>query len=65
MADRKTADGQTNMSDLMLEMEKTDTYILLTIDGGDVSVWSTLDSETDTALYLQGAAKAMVKNDRQ
>lgn len=60
MAKEKIANGQTNMSDLLLEMENTSTYILLTIDDGDVSVWSTLDSKTDTMLYLQGAAKAMV-----
>lgn len=51
--------GQLSMEDLCLEMNNTDAFILLTINGDDVSVFSTLDDDSATALYLQAASKAV------
>lgn len=51
--------GQLSMEDLYLEMNDTDTFILLTINGDDVSVFSTLDDDSATALYLQAASKVV------
>lgn len=62
MAKGKMSDAQTIMGDLLLQIDQADTYILITINGDEVSVWSTLESDSETAMYLQGAAKAVVAN---
>lgn len=54
---------QLSMEDMYLEMNDTDTFILLTINGDDVSVFSTLDDNSATALYLQAASKAVGLDD--
>lgn len=59
MAKRKQTAGQLDLEDLMLEIENTDTFILLTINEGGVSVWSTLARWGDAVMYLQCAAEAV------
>lgn len=51
--------GQMSMFDMDLVMNETDTFILVAVNGDDVSVFSTLESESDVALYLQASAKAV------
>ncbi len=59
MSKPSKARSQMVMSDMMLAMNEADTFILIAINSDDVSIFSTLENDSDVALYLQASAKAV------
>lgn len=50
---------QTQIGDIELQLKEAENYILITVNGDDVSIFSTFDDDLRTDAYLDASLRAV------